>query len=71
MLGAASFHIPVVLLFLVLFDRGVLFVLVCAARRLFFAGPFAGFFIRNVLFAGGVHLVLVFCVVHVFVLPVR
>jgi hypothetical protein len=64
MLGATSFHIPVVLLFVVLFDGDMLFLLVCAARSLFFAGPFAGFFIRNVLFAGGIHLVLLFCVVH-------
>jgi hypothetical protein len=64
MLEAASFHIPVVLLFMVFFDGCVLFLLVCAARSLFFAGPFAGFFIRNVLFAGGIHLVLFFCVVH-------
>jgi hypothetical protein len=71
MLGAASFHIPVVLLFMVLSDGDMLFLLVCGARSLFFAGPFAGFFIRNVLFAGGIHLVLFFCVDHVLVLPER
>jgi hypothetical protein len=70
-LGAASFHIPVVVLFVVFRGGGMLFLLVCAARSLFFVGPFAGFFIRNVLFAGGTHLVLRFFVVHVFVLPVR
>jgi len=65
MLEAPLFHIPVVLLFVLFRDGGMLFLLVCAAARsLCFVGPFAGSFIRNVLFAGGIHFVLFFCVVH-------
>ncbi len=68
---AAPLYIPVTLSFWVFRDGEKVFLLVCAAKSRFFAGFFAGFFGYNVLFTGGIHLVLLFYVVHALILPMR